>query len=187
MAGDDVTITIRADSGDAIRAFRDVNGHLRDMRGRFVSESSIMSRSMTQFGRSVGNIKGYLIPLATAAAPLLASMTAATVKTAGAAAGAGVAVGAFGTALAGQVPALVEASEAQKKYADAVTKSGRGSKEAAEAQRTVQTALAGMPNATARASVALTTLKDTFGAWSDDLAGFTMSPVEKSFTLLEQL
>ncbi|MFF7837544.1 phage tail protein [Streptomyces ossamyceticus] len=187
MAGDDVTITIRADSGDAIRAFRDVNGQLRDMRGRFASESSIMSRSMNQFGRSIGNIKGYLIPLATAATPLLGAMTAATVKTAGAAAGAGVAVGAFGAALAGQVSSLSEASDAQKKYSDAVAKSGRGSKEAAEAQRAVQTALAGMPNATARASVALTTLKDTFRAWSDDLAGFTMAPVEKSFTILGQL
>ncbi|CAM5251141.1 hypothetical protein SGLAM104S_01638 [Streptomyces glaucescens] len=43
MAGDDVTITIRADDGQAVRAFRDVNGRLRDMRGRFVSEGAAMS------------------------------------------------------------------------------------------------------------------------------------------------
>ncbi|MEV4861426.1 phage tail protein [Streptomyces ossamyceticus] len=187
MAGDAVTITIRADNGDAVRAFRDTSGQLRDMRGRFVSESSIMSRSMSQFGKSIGNVKGYLIPLATAAVPLMASMTAATVKTAGAAAGAGVAVGAFGVALAGQVSSLSEASEAQKKYRDAVVKSGRGSKEAAEAQRAVQASLAGMPNATARASVALGTLKTTFQDFSDSNARFTMAPVEKSFTLMERL
>jgi len=34
MTGDDVTITIRADNGDVIRAFRDTEGRLRDMRGR---------------------------------------------------------------------------------------------------------------------------------------------------------
>ena len=45
MAGDDVTITIRAHNGDAIRAFRDTQGHLRDMRGRFASEGSINRRS----------------------------------------------------------------------------------------------------------------------------------------------
>lgn len=187
MAGDDVTITIRADNGDAIRAFRDAQGRLRDMSGRFIAEGNRMSGAMNKVGVSFRGLKGYLIPLATAATPLLASMTAATVKTAGAAAGAGVAVGAFGVALAGQVSSLSEASKAQTKYEDAVIKSGRGSKEAAEAQRTVQASLAGMPNATARASVSLTTLKDTFRTWSDDLAGFTMSPVEKSFTLLEQL
>ena len=184
MAGDDVTITVRANNGDAIRAFRDVNGQLRDMRGRFVSDSSIMTRSMNQIGKSVGNLKAYLIPLASAGVPVIASLGAASVKTAGSVGGATVAVAAFGAAVAGQVSHLSEAADAQKKYEDAVVKSGRGSKEAADAQRQLSATLARMPNSTARVAVAMQTLKGEFQEFSDSTADFTMTPVEKSLTVL---
>lgn len=186
MAGDDVTITIRANNGDAVRAFRDTQGHLRDMRGRFVSEGRIISGSLDGVTKSIHKVRGSIIPLATAGVPVMAALSAATLKTAGSAAGAGLAVGVFGAAVAGQVGSLKDAANAQTKYADAVVKSGRGSKQAAEAQRAVQAELASMPQSTARASVALGTLKTTFRAWSDDVADFTMTPVEKSFTVLGQ-
>lgn len=183
MAGDDVTITIRADNGDAIRAFRDVNGHLRDMRGRFVSEGSVMSRSMGQLTASIRGARSALIPLATAAVPLAAALGPVAVKSAAA----GAAVAAFGIAVAGQVSHLSEAAKAQEKYTDAVAQYGRGSKQAAEAQRQVAATLAGMPQATQRAAVGLQTLKGTFREWSDSTAKFTMAPVEKSFTVLGQM
>jgi hypothetical protein len=183
VAGDDVTITIRADSGDVVRAFRDVEGRLRDTRGRFVSEGSIMSRAMSQLSGSIGS----LIPVATAAVPAAAALGLATAKAAGSAGGAVTALAAFGVAVAGQVGHLSDASKAQEKYSDSVAKYGRGSRQAAEAQRAVQASFASMPQSTARAAVALGTLKDTFHAWSDEMADFTMGPVEKSFAVLGQL
>jgi hypothetical protein len=178
-----VTITIRANNGQAVRALRDTEGRLRDMRGRFVSEGAIMTRSMNQVGASIGNLKAYLIPLATAAVPVAAAFAPIAAK----AGGAGLAVAAFGAAVAGQVSSLKEASEAQQKYQDAVVKSGRGSAQAAEAQRMVAASLASMPASTARAAVSVSTLKSTFQEFSDSTADFTMVPVEKSFTVLGQI
>jgi hypothetical protein len=183
MAGDDVTIVIRADSGDAVRAFRDVDGRLRDMRGRFVSESSIMSGAMRKLSGSIGS----LIPVATAAVPLAAALGAATLKAGGAAAGAGVALGVFGAAVAGQVSSLSDASKAQTKYNEAVAEHGRGSQQAAKAAQQVQATFAGMPEATQRAAVSLGGLKDSFREFSDETAQFTMQPVEKSFVVLGEL
>jgi trimeric autotransporter adhesin len=184
---DSVRIVVTADGSQATRAFRDVNGQLRDMRGRFTAEGGAMSGAMNRVTSSVGGLKGALIPLATAAVPVMAKMAVTAGAVAAKTAGAGVALGAFGAAVAGQVSSLKEAGEAQKKYTDAVTQHGRGSKQAAEAQRAVQTELASMPQATARASVALGTLKTTFKDFSDSTARFTMAPVEKSFTLLGQV
>jgi hypothetical protein len=179
---DDVIITIRADNGDVIRAFRDVDGRLRDLRGRFITEGTVMTGSMNRLSASIGGVKGSLIPLATAAVPLGAALAPIAVK----AGAAGLAVAAFGAAVAGQVSHLSEASEAQDKYSAAVAQYGRGSKQAAEAQRALASSLASMPQATARAAVGLSTLKTEAKGWSDELAGFTMTPVEKSFTLLGQ-
>ena len=183
MAGDDVTIVITASNGDAIRAFRDTEGRLRDMRGRFIAEGNQMSGAMNRVATSIGGVRGSLIPLATAAVPLGAALAPIAAK----AATAGVAVAAFGAAVAGQLSYLSDASAAQDKYAASVTQYGRGSKQAAEAQRAVQASFASMPQATARAAVGLSTLKDQFKSWSDSMAQFTMVPVERSFVLMGQL
>jgi len=183
MAGDDVTIVITANSGQAIRAFRDVNGQLRDMRGRFVAEGNAMSGAMNRVAASIGGVRGSIIPLTAAAAPLAAALAPIAAK----AAGAGLAVGAFGAAVAGQISSLSEAAEAQKKYTDAVAQHGRGSQQAAEAARMVGASLAGMPYGTARAAVGFQTLKDSFQSWSDDISGFTMKPVTKSFAVLQEM
>ena len=158
MAGDDVNIVVTATTAQANRAFRDLRYEVRHLRGT-------------------------LIPLAAAAAPLAAALTPIAVK----AAGAGTAVAAFGAAVAGQVSHLSDAVDAQDKYTDAVAKYGRGSKQAAEAQRMLSSTLSTMPQATARAAVAVSSLKTEFKGWSDELAGFTMTPVEKSITLLGRL
>lgn len=183
MAGNDVEITIRGSNGQAIRVIRDTEGRLRDMRGRFVSESALMSGAMDRVTKSIGGVKGSIIPLAAAAAPLAAAFAPIAAK----AGAAGLAVAAFGVAAAGQVSSLKEASEAQGAYEDAVVKSGRGSKQAADAQRAAAAALAGMPEATQRAAVGMQTLKDQYRDFSDSTAKFTMAPVEKSFTVLGEI
>ncbi|MET8475437.1 phage tail protein [Streptomyces sp. NPDC006422] len=158
MAGNTVDIRIRATSQQASAAFKELK-----------SEAA--------------GLKGTLIPLASAAVPLTAAFAPIATK----AAGAGLAVAAFGIAAAGQVKHLSNASDAQTKYNEAVAKYGRGSQQAAQAQREVQAAFASMPQATAQASVGLSSLKDTFREWSDDTAKFTMKPVEHSFAVLEQV
>lgn len=183
MAGDDVVITIRAHNGDAVRAFRDTEGRLRDMRGRFVTEGAVMTGSMNRLSAAIGGVRGSIIPLASAAAPLAAALAPIAVK----AAGAGVAVAAFGAAVAGQVSHLSDASKAQDTYSDAVLKYGRGSKQAAEAQHMLSATLSSMPQATARAAISMQTLKGEFQEFSDESAQFTMVPVEKSFTVLGQV
>ncbi|MFF5009645.1 phage tail protein [Streptomyces phaeochromogenes] len=180
---DAVNILITANSGQAVRAFRDVNGHLRDMRGRFVAEGNQMSGAMNRVAASLGGVKGSIVPLAAAAAPLAAAFVPIAAK----AGGASLAVAAFGAAVAGQVSSLKEAGEAQKAYESAVAKSGAGSKQAADAQRAVSQSLASMPEATARAAVGLQTLKGQFQDFSDSTARFTMAPVERSFAVLGEV
>ncbi|MFD8488619.1 hypothetical protein [Streptomyces sp. NPDC059712] len=130
---------------------------------------------------------GGLLPIATAAIPLIAGLAANLAPLAGMFAAAGGGAAAFGIALAGQVGALGDIADAEKKYEEAVRDHGAASKEAVDAQIAYQKQLADLPPETQRAAVALSTLKQTFGDWSDDMAAFTMAPVEKSFTLLEQL
>ncbi|MEV7140770.1 phage tail protein [Streptomyces tauricus] len=183
MAGDDVTIVITAQNGQAVRAFRDTEGRLRDMRGRFITEGNQMTGAMNRVATSIGGVKGSLIPLAAAAVPVAAAFAPIAAK----AGGASLAVAAFGIAAAGQASSLKAASEAQTKYEDAVVKSGRGSKQAAEAQRAATAALAGMPEATQRAAIGMMTLKDQYREFSDSTAKFTMAPVEKSFAVLGEI
>ncbi|MFC8423933.1 hypothetical protein ACFUN7_24160 [Streptomyces sp. NPDC057236] len=111
-----------------------------------------------------------LIPVAAQALPIAASVGAATV-----------AVGAFAAAAAGQVSALTEAAEAEKKYAKAVREHGAGSKEAGQAQLAYARTVADMPAPTRRAAAALASMKDQYQEWSDSLAGDTMPVATKAF------
>lgn len=187
MAGDDVIIVIRADNGQAVRAMRDTQGRLRDMRGRFIAEGRTMSGSMDGVTRSIGRVKGSLIPLATAGVPVLAKLGASTLTVAAQTGGATLAFTAFAAAVAGQVSSLSDAAKAHDKTAEAIVKHGKGSKQAAEAQRTLSRELGAMPPATARAAIGLQAVQDSFTAMSDEVSGFTMTPVEKTFTVLEQV
>ncbi|MFM9694537.1 phage tail protein [Streptomyces europaeiscabiei] len=159
---DTVDIRIRAADAQAVAAFR-------------------------RLKREATHSLGSLSALATAAVPVMATLGAASVKTAGSAVGATGGMMAFGLAVAGQIPHLSKASDAQKKYREAVQQSGRGSKEAAEAQRQASAALASMPKATQQAAVGLQTLKAQYRDLSDSTAKFTMAPVEKSFTILGEI
>lgn len=183
----DATINVNANTDPAQRALRDfsrdVNGRLRDVRGRFVSESNLIN---TAFNRAAGGGSAFngaldklkraaitlspaLIPIAAQAAPIAANLGAATV-----------AVGAFAAAAGGQAAPLSEASEAEKKYKDAVAEHGAASKEASDASAAYARQMAQMPPATREAAVALSGLKSEYKSWSDGLASSTMPVATKA-------
>lgn len=186
----DATITVTANTTAAALAIRgltrDANGNLRDMRGRFVSESRLINNSLNtitggsnRFKDALDSLRGAslllspaLIPIAAAAAPIAASVGAAAL-----------AVGAFGAAAAGQVVAISEAAEAETKYTDAVEEHGKASKEATDAEKAYLAAVQKLPPATRQAAAGLSVLKDEYKAWSDSLAGDTMPVATKSFAV----
>lgn len=182
----DATINVNANTDPAQRALRDFSrdaqGRLRDVRGRFVSESNLIN---TAFNRAAGGGSAFngaleklkrtaitlspaLIPIAAQAAPIAASVGAAAV-----------AIGAFAAAAGGQVAAITEASEAEKKYQDAMAEHGRTSKQAIDAQAAYVRSVKDMPPATREATAALSSFKDQYKEWSDSLAGDTMPVVTK--------
>ncbi|MEU0393806.1 hypothetical protein ABZ208_13685 [Streptomyces sp. NPDC006208] len=78
---------------------------------------------------------------------------------------------------------MSDASQAEKKYTEAVEKSGRQSKEAAEAQAEYARKVAKLPPATRTAVAALSVFKEEYKDWSNSLAGDTMPVVTKSFAV----
>lgn len=184
----DATINVNANTTAAALAIRgltrDANGQLRDLRGRFVSESRLINNSLNsvtggsnRFREALDELKGAalllspaLIPIAVQAAPIAASVGAAAI-----------AVGAFAAAAAGQATAITEAADAEKKYEDAVDQHGATSKQAAQAQNAYVRQIQQMPPATRVAAAALSSLKDQYQHWSDSLAGSTMPVATKAF------
>ncbi|GAA3852569.1 hypothetical protein GCM10023084_03500 [Streptomyces lacrimifluminis] len=183
----DATINVNANTtaarGELDRFARHADGRLRDVSGRFVSESRLIG---TAFNRAAGGGSAFdgalqklkrtaitlspaLIPIAAQAAPIAASVGAAAV-----------AIGAFAAAAGGQVAALSEASEAEKKYKDAVSQHGAASKQASDASAAYGRQMAQMPPATREAAVALSGLKSEYKSWSDGLASSTMPVATKA-------
>jgi hypothetical protein len=179
---DDVTITVRVND-DTASGFRDVNGRLRDMRGRFAGTAGDVNRSSSVITRALGDVRASMLNLAPAAVPVAASL-APIVAQAGAA---GLALAAFGAAVGPQISSMKEAAAAQTKYTDAVRQYGAQSKQAAAAQAQAAQVMAAMPEATQRAAGGLLVLKDKFAEFSDSTARFTMAPVEKSFVVLGEI
>jgi hypothetical protein len=138
-------------------------------------------------GGGMGGALQGLLMLAPAAIPLLAGLGANLAPLAGQFAAGGTAAAAFGIALAGQIGPLGEVVDAEKKYQDAIVEHGRTSKEAMEAQYAYQQQLAKLPPETQKTSIALSTLKEDFSGWSDDMSRFTMEPVTKSLAVLDEL
>ncbi|EFL29482.1 LigA protein, partial [Streptomyces himastatinicus ATCC 53653] len=137
-------------------------------------------------GGAGGALQGLLM-LSPAAIPLLAGLSANLAPLAGQFAVGGTAAAAFGIALAGQIGPLGEVADAEKKYQDAITEHGQTSKEAMEAQRAYQQQLTKLPPETQKAAIAVSQLKKDFTGWSDDMSGFTMGPVTKGITVLDEL
>ncbi|MGW0948434.1 hypothetical protein ACWD4O_38585 [Streptomyces sp. NPDC002623] len=163
------------------------------IRLRVTADTSALTGLARTLGGGGGNgnkadfgIKG-LLGLAAAAIPLAAGLSTSLAPLPGAFAAGGAEAVAFGIAIAGQIEPLSQVADAEKKYQDAVRDHGRSSKEAMQAQLAYQQMLATLPPATQSAAIALSGLKQDFGEWSDELAGFTMAPVTKGFTILDAL
>ncbi|WP_435253645.1 phage tail protein [Streptomyces sp. 1222.5] len=176
---DAVTITVRVNNQTAA-GFRDINGNLRTMDGRFAASANQMQRHGSVMQKTMVDLKASMLSLAPAAVPVAASLAPIVAHTGAAA----VAVAAFGAALKPQITSLAAATKAQDQASDAARKYGAGSRQAAEAQAAVVQTLAGMPAATQRAAAAFSNLKEQTRAWSDSMAKFTMQPVEHSFAVL---
>ncbi|WP_406004435.1 hypothetical protein [Streptomyces sp. NBC_00987] len=192
---------VTGDSTRDLRAFtQDADGRLRDLRGRFINTSDaarlaggamVGNRRSTADWSAVADrastvgerLTASLISLAPAAIPIAATLAPL-------AAGAGavaVATAAFTAALIPQISALTEASEAEKKYDDAVEETGATSEAAVQAQVAYQKALAKLPPETQKAAVALGLLKDAGREWSDSLSGDTMPVFTKSLAIANAL
>jgi phage-related protein len=102
----DAHINVDADTSPALRALqrlsRDANGRLHDMRGRFVSESSLITRSLTGAADGGDRFSGALRGLANIAGSAGTALGRAAVPLAGIGAAAGTAV----PLIAGAVAAL---------------------------------------------------------------------------------
>ncbi|RUP66708.1 hypothetical protein SSPNP10_15715 [Streptomyces sp. NP10] len=195
-------LTFLLDGRDQLSRVLDRAGDSANRMHRRISAAATnSSTAMNQFGRTttdrmaalqrdtglgqkaVDKLVGSMLTLAPAAIPMVASL-APIAPAVGAAA---VAAGAYAAALGPQISAMSEAAEAEKKYAEAVKKSGKTSEAAVTAQVEYQRLVADMPPATRRAAASLSVLKDGYEDWSDSLAKDTLTPVTKSFALLNGL
>jgi chorismate mutase len=166
-------VTMSIDSDAAVRRF--TNNASRNLAG--------LRRDNQAGAKAIGELGKATLMLAPAAIPAAASLAPI-------AAGAGavaVALGVMGAALGPQISKLGEASDAQKKYEDAVAKSGASSKEAVTAQQEYLRLVGRMPEPTRRAAAAVALLKDDYEAWSDSLAGDTMAPFTKGVAVVNSL
>ncbi|WP_225811341.1 phage tail protein [Streptomyces spinosus] len=175
---DDVTITVRVNNQTAA-GFRDINGNLRTLDGRFAASANQMQRNGSAMSNALVDIKASLLSLAPAAVPVAASLVPIAVQ----AGAAGLAVGAFGLAVKGQMGAMKAANDAQSKYSAAVAKHGAASKEAAQAEGEYLAQVESLDPATRKAAAGFSVLTGQFQSWSKSLAGDTMPVVTKGLAV----
>ncbi|MFF8659458.1 hypothetical protein [Streptomyces huasconensis] len=133
-------------------------------------------KALDQLGKSAMSLAPAALPAAASLAPIAAGAGAVAVATM-----------AMAAAMVPQIAKLNEASEAQKKYEDAVAKSGARSEAAITAQREYAQTVAKLPPETRKAAAAVGVLKDDFEDFSDSLASDTMAPFTKGVALVNAL
>ncbi|MFI8531806.1 hypothetical protein ACIGMX_16390 [Streptomyces aquilus] len=148
----------------------------RRLQRRLDDMSKNGSKSVSELVKVTKMLAPAAIPAAASMVPLAAS--AGTVAVASAA---------MVAAMIPQIAALGDASEAQKKYEDAVAKSGRRSEEAAKAEAEYLRMVQALPPKTREAAAAVGILKTEFTDWSDSLAGDTMAPLIKGVAITNEL
>lgn len=171
--------TLRGDMDDLDGSIRRTGAGMVGLRGTLGTVTTAASgagRAMSGAARAALLLAPALIPIAAQALPIAASMGAATA-----------AMVVFGVAVGGQVVAISEAAEAEKKYNDAVKEHGANSQEAGQAQLAYARTVADMPAPTQRAAAALSSLKDQYKEWSNSLAGDTMPVATKAFQTFSNL
>ncbi|MFF6903506.1 hypothetical protein [Streptomyces hydrogenans] len=122
-----------------------------------------------------GLLASALFPIAAAAVPIAAGLTAA-----------GIAAGVFGVAIAGQIKDLTDAAEAQTKYEEAVREHGATSVKAAEADLERARVLKEMTPATRETAAAYEVLADRYQEWSDGLSDDTMPVATKAMGIFSE-
>ncbi|MDX3582543.1 phage tail protein [Streptomyces europaeiscabiei] len=193
---------LRADETDFVRGLneaelamrgltRDVNGQLRDLQGRFVTDSEAMGRSLSgriglgarQAAQQVAKV-GPAIAALGVGVPVVAAVTTAFMGLAAGAVSAGLAVKAFQLAAKPQLEKVTEVSvlaeEAQKAVAS-------GAEDAAEKQKAYADALKQLPPATQDTAKAFIGLKGDYKSWSDEMSGTTMPIFTKGIGILRDL
>lgn len=195
-----------ADSADRLRLrmagiTADADGNLRNLQGQFLTladaqrqvddtTGQVRSRfnALSDASDKLGEkIKASLISLAPAAIPAAAALGGAAAQLGVQFGAVALAAGAYALALGPQIKAIGEAAEAQKKYEEAVEKSGATSQEAVKAQAEYQRQLDKLPPATREAAVAVGLLKDNYKDWSDSLSGDVMAPFTKGVAVTNDL
>ena len=174
----------------AAAALRLLGTQARSLRGDMDDLDGVIRRvrdGLNNLGGGFGDAGGAVDKLRSAAlllAPALLPIAAQAIHILPLAANFGaaaVAVGVFGAAIAGQVVAIKDVAEAEKKAADAVKTHGASSAEAAKAQDAYRAALSALPPATRTAAAAFSVLSDQYREWSDSLADNTMPVATKAF------
>lgn len=171
----DRTRQLRADTDDLDGSMRRLTGTMNGLRGsngRITVAGNDASNGMDKLRKAALLLSPALIPIAAATVPVIANATAA-----------GVAVGAFGLAIAGQLGAVKGASDAQAKYTAAVLKHGAASKEAAQAESLYLETVENLDPATRKASAALSVFTGQYKSWSKSLAGDTMPVFTKGLAV----
>jgi hypothetical protein len=179
---DDVTITVRVNN-QTLAGFRDINGQLRTLDGRFAAMGDNVRRTSSAMERGMVDLRATMLSLAPALVPVASSLAPIAVQ----AGAAGLAVGAFTAAVIPQIKSFKDVSDAQAKYAAQAGKTGAASAQALKAQEAYTATLSTMPAQTVKAAIAFQVLGDKYKSWSDSLAKFTMAPVEKSFAVVGAL
>ncbi|MEU2584507.1 phage tail protein [Streptomyces avermitilis] len=171
------TRTLRSDMDDLDGSLGRVGASLRGMRGginlgRTSGSAGDASGAMEKLKKAALLLSPALIPIAAQALPIAANMGIAAL-----------AVGAFGAAVAGQLGAVKDAADAEKKYNEAVAQHGAASDQATKAEAEYLRQVSQMDPATRSAAAALSVLKGQYQGWSKSLAGDTMPVVTKSMGL----
>lgn len=180
------TRSFRTDLDELDGSLTRVGDNLGNLRGRIGGLGGGSGGGSGGSSSGMSALKGLLL-LAPAALPLVAGLSTSLAPLPGLLGAASVSAAAFGIALGGQVERLGEVADAEKKYQDAVREHGKSSAEALTAQLKYQQMLAELPPDAQRAAVALSQLKQNFSDWSDEMSGFTMEPLTKGITVLDQL
>lgn len=169
----DRTRTLRSDTDDLDGSMRRLTTTLGGLRGSNGSVNvNASSDSVNGLRKAALLLAPALIPIAAAATPIVTSVGAASV-----------AVGAFGLAIAGQISQIGDASDAQKKYTEAVAQHGKASEEAGKAEGVYLAQVEALDPATRRAAASLTVFKDQYKQWSTALAGDTMPVFTKGLAV----
>ncbi|MBT2505161.1 hypothetical protein J7I98_04460 [Streptomyces sp. ISL-98] len=170
---------------------RMADGRLRDMHGRFVSQSDAMGRTLgagiargARTAISALGRVGKAVAGVGAGVPAVAAVTTAVGGLAAGAAAAGIAVKAFGLATGQQMEAVRKVADLAAAAEEAAAEGGE---KAAAAQKAYTDALSKLPPATQATAKAFIGLKSDFKAWSDSLSGTTMPVFTKGIGILRDL